>query len=224
MEKLPNTIISNERESLIREAFAEKKGREVGAPNPFTCYISIDSLCPNLARLTASLLETLDKDRFESFRWAQRWDKSIIAVAPGRETGCHLLKGEDLRGKMFVPVSTTRKIEAGGLLADIPVGEGALVVLNSQPMTLDAFMISYFHMVNELIWDTALSESETGKVSSKSYGKALEIVMERGFAVTLGSEAEILEMKQREPKTSLRIYGSRVNNLVPEVMGAVIKL
>lgn len=221
MEKLSNTPLL-EKETIIQAAYAEKKGRESFGKNPFTCYIKINSPRPNLANLTASLIEELMIKKSEAFIWAKEWDKSIVSISPAQEIGCELLGVEDPRGKLFVPVSTTQTIELGDLVANLPGGEMGIIGINNQPMTIDAFLIVYFHMVNELIWDVAMTDPGSAQVNAKSYGRALDLVASKGFSVGLLSEEEMVKAKKGDPQTSMRIYGSKVNKFVPQVMGIII--
>lgn len=213
----------SEKELVIRESFADKKGRSDSSVSPYTCYIKINSPEPDMQSLTASLLESLMEDTSNAYIWAMNWDKSIISVSSGSSSFCSLIPTGDQRGKNFVPVSTTRPIDANRLLNGFPEGKLGLLAINSQSQTTDAFLISYFHMVNELIWDIALSKSVSGKPTRVCYEQALELVADQGFMVCVMPEEEIILRKQRNPTTSLRIYGSQVNRFVPQILGAVIR-
>lgn len=207
---------------MIQQSFAEKKGRESFGQNPFTCYINIDSPMPNLPLLTASFLDQLVENSEQAFRWASKWDKSVISISPTNELGCVFLLGDDLKGKNFVPVSTTLKREPSDLLKNMPEGQLAFIGMNNKPTTVDGFLISYFHLVNELIWDRACVASGEKTVNLVTYRKALEEVTNGGFTVGVISETEIVQAKKADPRISVRIYGSNVNSSVPQIMGAVI--
>lgn len=56
-----------------------------------------------------------------------------------------------------------------------------------------------------------------------NYFDALDLVSNKGFEIILLPEADLLLLKKRDSNTSLRIYGSRVNKNVPEILGAVIR-
>lgn len=209
------------RETFIRSAYAEKKGRDVLSENPYTCYIKINSPKPNLPCLTSELLDELDSNRYQAFTWALMWDKSIVSIAPNGQIGCELLLGDDPKGKNYLPVATTKPIDSSVLLQDMPEGELGVIAINDAPMTIDAFLIVYFHMVNELVWDLARSENE--KPNLTHYSTALDAVLTRGFSVTTITEQEIMRAKALNPDTSVRIYGSKVNGSVPQIMGAILK-
>lgn len=211
------------KELVIRESFAEKKGRSEGSVNPFTCYININSPEPDLQRLTASMLEILMEDISNAYVWALNWDKSIVSVSSGLGDFCSLIPTGDKRGKNFVPVSTVRNIDGSKLLRDFPEGNLGLLAVNEKSKTTDAFLISYFHMINELIWDLALSKSTTTRPSKINYADALNQVVSDGFLPCVLPESEIIAMKQNQPKTSVRVYGSKVNKFVPQILGAVIR-
>lgn len=214
---------TNTKELLIRETFADKKGRSDSGVSPYTCYIKIDSPEPDLQILTASLLESLMDDASSAYVWALNWDKSIICVSSGPNSFCSLVPTGDQKGKHFIPVSTTRSIDGSRLLKGFPEGKLGLLAINRQSQTTDAFLISYFHMVNELIWDLTLAKSVSGKPSRSSYEQALELVANEGFTTCVMSEEEIISAKQNNLSTSLRIYGSQVNKFVPQILGAVIR-
>lgn len=221
MEKPSNTPLL-EREAIIQAAYAEKKGRESFGPNPFTCYVRINSPRPDLAGLTASLIEELATKKSEAYIWTKEWDKSVVSVAPSRVTGCVLLAADDPKGKLMVPVSTTKAMVTAEMMARMPEGEIATIGINEVPMTIDAFLITYFHLVNELIWDVAMTQSGGTRVNARGYGLAVDLVSARGFSVGLVSEEQMLEIKKAEPRTTMRIYGSKVNKFVPQIMGIVI--
>jgi hypothetical protein len=223
MENQTERAFINERKAFIEAAYAEKKGREVNVENPYVCYINLDSSSPYLPSLTASLLETLEGSVFEACSWTGKWDKSIISIAPDGKAGCAFMRSDDLHGKVFVPVSTTKVINPEEFLKTMPKGDLAFIGINNQPMTIDSFLITYFHMVNELIWDTAIKVQGQGRVNPSSYGEALRMVIANGFEVGLVSETEIIQTKKQDPDTSVRIYGSNVNRFVPEILGAIIK-
>lgn len=211
-----------DREAFIKSVYAEKKGREVNGKNPFTCYVAINSPKPSLPLLTASLLEELAAHPYEAYYWTLRWDKSVISVSPGSIQGCMLLHEDDPRAKAYVPVSTTKPINSTQLIQDMPPGNLGIICINDQPMTVDSFLITYFHMVNELAWDIARLNQD-GKVDIKSYTSAVDAITSEGFSIQLMPEEEIILKKLNDPTTSVRIYGSKVNPFVPEIMGAIMK-
>ncbi|OGM56423.1 hypothetical protein A3F62_01890 [Candidatus Woesebacteria bacterium RIFCSPHIGHO2_12_FULL_44_11] len=223
MKQETEMSLLNEREAFIKAAYAEKKGRDIFSQNHYTCYVNINLPVPNLPFLTASLFDELAANSAAACTWTRRWDKSIISIAPNNEPGCVFLPDHDPICKSFVPVQTTRPIDTAGILKEMPEGELAFIGINDQPMTTDAFLIVYFHMINELIWILALEEQADDKVGVESYTKALEKVMEKGFAVGLLSEQEIIRAKKQNPNMSVRIYGSNINKFVPQIMGAVIR-
>lgn len=221
MEKQPKTPLLGEKESFIKAMYTEKKGRDVYASNPYTCYINIDSPEPNLAILTASLLDELLANKYQAFTWSSIWDKSIVSTSASKKSGCVLLTSDDAMGKMFVPVSTSRIIDSSSLISNMPTGELAFVGINDQETTIDGFLISYFHMVNEFVWDIAYKQA--GRSDISSYIKALDLVAEKGFSVGLMSEDQIIQAKKQNSDTAVRIYGSNQNRFVPQILGAIIK-
>lgn len=222
MEKIINPQILD-KEALILASYAEKKGRESFGHNPFTCYAVVDSPAIDLPNLTVSLLEELTSNCAKALTWSRNWDKTIVSINPSQKPGCYLLESDNPRGKNFVAVSTARTVDALDFIEDMPDGSLATIAINSQRMTVDAFLICYFHTVNELIWDISRENSGGDRVSVDNYFDALELVSKKGFVVNLLPEAELLLLKKRDAKTSLRIYGSGVNKNVPQILGAVIK-
>ncbi len=222
MEKTPNTPFL-ERENLIRATYAEKKGREAFGENPYTCYVNIESPEPDLSQITATLLDQLQTRPLEAFLWTKAWDKSIVGLNPKESLGCHLMDVADVRSKLYVPVMTTVPVAVEKMVRSLPDGDLAMLGVNVEAVTVDAFLVCYLHLVNELVWDQTIAESGGGRPSASSYKRAVECVAERGFVTVLMTEEEILATKLHNPQTSLRIYGSMVNKYVPKVMGAVIK-
>jgi len=222
MEKTPNTPLF-EKEKLIQAVYAEKKGRETYGENPFTCYVNIDSPEPDLSQITATLLDELSSRPREAFLWTKAWDKSVVGLNPKETLGCHLMEGVDTRGKLYVPVMTTAAAAVEQMVSLLPEGDLAVLGINTEVFTVDAFLICYLHLINELIWDITIADSGGGRPSVSHYKQAVESVAERGFVTVFMTEDEILETKLRNPQTSLRIYGSMVNKYVPKIMGAVIK-
>jgi len=222
MEKTPNTTLL-EREDLIRVAYAEKKGREAFGENPYTCYVNIDSPEPDLSQITATLVDQLYMRPLEAYLWTKAWDKSIVGLNPKESLGCHLMDGADVRGKLYVPVMTTLPVAVEKMVRSLPEGDMAVLGVNAEAVTVDAFLICYLHLVNELVWDITIAESGGGRPSASYYKRAVECVAERGFVTVLMTEDEILATKLHNPQTSLRIYGSMINKYVPKIMGAVIK-
>lgn len=216
-----NIINNPNREVFIKFAYADKKGRDIASPNPFTMYINIGSSYPDLPFLTASLLQELAKNPDDSKTWASRWDKSIIAVAANSTNYCDFLPNYDSKGKSYIPVKTKGIIDSSVLLSTMPKSNGPFIGINNMQTTTDGFLISYFHMVNELLWDKAI-EKGNGSVDTESYLASLNEVMVEGFSVGLLSEDEMIKAKILNPGTSMRIYGSRVNPFVPEIMGVIL--
>ena len=223
MKQEKEVINQSIKELVIRESFADKKGRSDSNVSPYTCYIKINSPEPDLQSLTASMLESLMEDTSIAYVWALNWDKSIVSVSTGAGSFCNLLPTGDKRGKSFVPVSTIRPIDSSGMLLNFPEGDLGVLAINDQPQTVDAFLISYFHLLNELIWDITISKSASGKPTRTCYEQALELVAAEGFMTCVMPEEEIILTKQKNPSTSLRIYGSQVNRFVPKILGAVIR-
>ncbi len=222
MEKIINPQIL-EKEALVLASYAEKKGRESFGHNPFTCYAVVDSPAIDLPNLTASLLEELTSNCAKALTWTRNWDKTIVSINPSQKPGCYLLETDSLRGKNFVAVSTARTVDGLEFVKNMPGGSLATIAINDQKMTIDAFLICYFHMVNELIWDISREYSGGDMVDVDNYSDALELVSTKGFVVNLLPETELLLLKKRDANTSLRIYGSGVNKNVPQILGAVIR-
>ncbi len=210
-----------DRKAFIESAYAEKRGRMSGAGLQ-TLYVNIHSPMPNLAFLTRSLLGELRRNTYLSYEWANCWDKTIISVAPDMKDGARLLYSDDSLGKNFIPVSTTRMVNSSDLIQPMPECGRVTVGINDRPMTTEAFLITYFHMVSELIWDSAVTLGR-GTADLSSYDEALRGVVNTGFTTRLISEIEIIKAKTLRPELPVRIYGSRVNRFVPEIMGIVMK-
>jgi len=120
-------------------------------------------------------------------------------------------------------VMTTAPVAVEHMVSSLPEGDLAVLGINTEAVTVDAFLICYLHLVNELIWDITIAESGGGRPLASHYKQAVESVAERGFVTVQMTEEEILTTKLHNQQTSLRIYGSMVNKYVPKIMGAVIK-
>lgn len=224
MEILSKIPSLGSREAFIKAVYADTKGREVDSPNSFTCYVAIDSPTPNLGILTASMLDVIYGNIQNAYVWAAGWDKSIISIAPNNQLACVLLSDDDPAAKNFAPVSTTKTVDKFGLIKNLPDGDLAVIKINDKPMTIDAFLIVYFHMVNELIWSLTRVFQSLGQIQTKGYSAAVNQVMDRGYGVILACEEEIIQEKIQNSNISMRIYGSKVNPYVPQIMGTVNKI
>jgi hypothetical protein len=98
------------------------------------------------------------------------------------------------------------------------------IILNSQPVPIEAALISYVHMVDELVLDVYEKRKSLGNWSTgeQRYASALEKVRQGGISLKVASQDEILALKAANPAISVRLYGSGVNKNVPKVMGAAI--
>ena len=204
-----------QKEELIQNIWNDKKGKENGRA-PYALYVALDSPRPNLEILTDSMFKVLSENTYEAPRWAETFGRAVICVGPGNNLECVLGEVKDDRSKRFVPVQTTEILnleDMERLTSPIKTGSMAEIVLNSQPMTIEAFLISYVHMVDELIWELFRK--------SFRYGPSLKRVIDSGFTVSLGSEEEILTAKVEDPTVSVRLYGSGVNKNVPKVIGGI---
>jgi len=220
--EIKNKLTKLEEDNILIElAYSEKRGREVFVDNPYTCYVTINGPRPNLVSLTECVLDELVKDYKKSFIWAKHWDKTVISISPLQNQDCCILSSDDLKGKMFVPVSTSKFVDQTGLSESVKSGSAGIVMINSQEMTIDGFLICYLHMVNELIWVMAQRNSDNGVINENSYSYALDAVREKGFEVAFVDVEGLLRATREKPETFLRVYGSNVNKKVPKIMGAV---
>lgn len=205
-----------DKEILIQTIWNDKKGKS-DKEAPFALYVALDSPRPNLSSLTDSMFEALQGDISGAREWAKTWGRTVICVGPGCKQECILGLVADDKNKRFVPVRTTQILDAEKLeqlILPVEGGSMATIVLNSQPTTIEAFLISYIHMVDELIWDNFLAQG--------SYSEAVQSVKDKRFSLTLASEDAILSQRMANPAVSVRLYGSKVNKNVPRVMGGII--
>ncbi len=222
MTKEADLPILFDKSEFVRINFADKRGRIVGGTNPFVCYVNTPTPQINLPAVTSSLLEQLDQRRSQAFEWAQRWDKSVVAISPIGQAQCVLLPDGDPKGKNFIPVQTTSKFDAVPAVTAMPQVGQLEVAINDKPTTVDGFLITFCHMVNEAIWDTSLKIGQ-GVVGFAQYCKGLDAVIESGFVTKLKPEADLIKQKINNPDTAIRIYGSGVNAAVPTIMGTVTR-
>ncbi len=209
---------------MIGQIWKDQKGRL--SSGPYALYVALNSPRPNLADLTESIFETLADDCIRSENWSKTWGKLVICVRPGGKAECVLGEVNDEDNKIYVPVATTQKLPEQDLqqmIDTVPQGRLRLLLLNNQPTTIEGFLISYLHMVDEMIWEIYRQKRLT--VERKNYipiyQQVLDLVAKERFSIKLASEEEILGLKKADPQISVRLYGSMVNKDVPKVLGAV---
>lgn len=225
MEKREQQLQINERETLLKVLWDGKKGRP-DRLNNYALYVGLNSPTPDLQALTRSMLEQLS-DRsnvYDSYHWAEGWGRVVISVHPDQRLRCLLGDMRDNDNKNFVPVVTTQITDLDEMFKEFPRGSLGKILINRQPMTVEAGLISYIHMVDELIWDTFREKQvTTGSRDVLSlYQDAVAMVASQGFSVETATEEEILNARRGNPKVSVRLYGSGVNKSVPKVMGAFV--
>lgn len=211
--------IQNEerKQQLIQTLWDDKKGKSGSSSHGL--YVGLSSPNPDLVSITGSMLEQLSASPREAFFWAQSWGRLAIAVRAGFTDRCLLADSNDDKNKNFIPIATTRLVSPVGLIAPLPQGELGTILLNSKRTTVEAILISYLHMVDELIWDFSRTKSQRDPIDN--YQQSLYQVLERGFSTRLASESEILALREADNSISVRLYGSGVNKDVPKVMGAI---
>lgn len=228
MESLQNKLSEEEKEALIQSIFFDKKGRSDG-PAPYGLYVTLATPRPDLSQLTELMLGSLLKPQepFMAEEWARTWGRVIVCVGPGGNFDVFLDRVAKEENKRFVPVNTTQKLsknELTQLVDGMFEGRAGTILLNNEPTTIEAFLITYVHMIDEFIWDIYRNNLRiSGKQNSVAlYKEAVDFVRKYGFSVRMTSEDEILVTKVANSDAQVRLYGSQVNKDVPRVMGAVI--
>lgn len=226
MEKEQKIITEEEKLQMIGEIWKDQKERS--SSGPYALYMAIDSPRPNLGSLTDSILETLSNDISRAENWSRTWGRLVICVRPGGTFESTLGDIDDEDNKIYVPIVTTQGLsiqERQQLIDTLPQGRLRLIMLNDQPTTIEAFLISYLHMVDEMIWEIYRQNRRgSEKKHITIFKEVLDLVAEERFSVALGSEEEILMAKKTNPQVSVRLYGSMVNKNVPKVLGIVLPL
>lgn len=225
MEILKQTPLTQEEKEALIQRIWEDKGGRVDRNRSLAMYISLDSPKPDLTEITRGVIGKLSENSVLGFNWAEDWGRVVICVGPGGRLDCILGDTNEDKNKRFVPVHTTRQLsssEMQELVDQVPGGNAGIIMLNNQPSTIEAFLISYVHMVDQLIWSIYrnLLQDNQEKNPADLYRKAMELVKHSGFSTRLASEDEILASSLNDPKISVRLYGSGVNRDVPRVMGA----
>lgn len=212
------------KEALIQSIWEDRKERVDNSARAL--YVALSSPEPDLKRLTALCLDELSKKSNAKAleRWARGWDRVVICVGPGGVDSCNLGLINDDKSKSYVPVATTRQVDPENFLRQMPEGKLGTILLNNNPTTIEGFLISYIHMLNQLIWDIYLSKLREAGLdqSPQLYIDAVEEVKDKGFCVATASEDEILSARALDERVSVRLYGSGVNKDVSKVMGAII--
>lgn len=211
-------LLEKERTVLLESLWLEHRGRS--GEGSLALYVALGSPRPNLDSLTQKMFVALSEYPNSQY-WASTFGRVLICVRPGCIEECVLGRVKDIKNKMYVPISTTRKLsfqELQQLVEPFPGGSEGTIVMNNQPATIEAFLISYIHMLDELIWDIYRNDSR----AERRYSQALEFVRQNRFSVTFGSEDEILQLRMINPRVPVRLYGSGVNRDVPRVMGGII--
>ena len=227
MENELKTITKEEKLEMIGQIWKDQKGRLSNGPHAL--YVALDSPRPNLADLTDSVLEALSNDVIGAENWSKTWGRLVVCVRPGGRAECVLGGVNDEDNKIYVPVVTTQKLSSEQLQQMVdtaPQGGLRLVMLNNQLTTIEAFLISYLHMIDEMIWEmyrqSRLAVERKDYISI--YKQVLDLVARERFLVKLSSEEEILSIKKNDPEVSVRLYGSMVNKDVPKVLGGVMPI
>ncbi|MDO8452396.1 MAG: hypothetical protein Q7S79_01445, partial [bacterium] len=197
------------------------KGR-LPTPGEHGMYIALDCAKPDLADLTKGLLEALSSSG-HSLDWALHYGRVLVGINNQLNTGCVLLGDHDEKTSNYTTLRTTALIEPSELIQTLPRGTLAEIVINEQSTTVEGLVITYAHLIDELVLDTYNKLLRAPKTDSAVvYQDAISLVMRHGFSVRTANTAEILGAKKADPKTSIRIYGSGVNKDVPQIMGAVV--
>jgi hypothetical protein len=207
-----------EQEQLISKLWVDKKGKK-DTPSPHALYIALSTPRPNLSVITAETLAALAEDPFVAEYWAKTWGRVVVCVGPTGKSECLLADTREDISKRFIPVKTTQKLpeeELLNLVKVLPTGNLGEITLNNRSTTIEAFLISYIHLVDEFIWELYRSGIRP------SYGQVTNLVCEEGFSVRLGSGHDILLNKVNNPTASVRLYGSGVNPDVSKVMGGIV--
>lgn len=216
MEKLQNTLSEEEKQALLTSIWNDKRGR-INSNAQLALYVTLDCPMPDFARIKEAMLAELLKSPSTGFNWAEDWGRVVVCVGPGGSLGTTLSSTKEERIKRFVPVHTNRKLvkeQMQDLLSSLSRGELGTILINSESTTIEAFLISYVHMLDEAIWELYRS--------GISYRKAVEMAQEKGFQVKLATEEEILLAKVGDDRIPVRLYGSNVNRDVQCIMGAFL--
>lgn len=227
MEKEPKIITEEEKLQMIGGIWKDQKGRLPSGP--YTLYVALDSPRSNLLVLTDSMLKALADDLIKAENWSKTWGRLVICVRPGGSAECILREGNDDDNKKYVPVATTQKLSTEELQEQVdtlPQGRLRMIMLNNQPTTIEAFLISYLHLVDEMIWEMYRKSRQVVERREyiSVYKQVLDQITKDRFLVKLASEEEILMVKKNNPQTPIRLYGSMANKDVPKVLGAVIPM
>ncbi len=215
-------IFDNDRDQIIEATWNNTKDRLIDDAGSQALYVSLDSPRPNFTALTHLMLEAMQSEQAES--WARRFGRLVISIRAQSGLSCQLADVNDKKSKLYIPVNTQARLDPAELIPDFPEGSLGTILLNDKPTTVEAILISYLHMVEELVWDryrVNLAEKNQS-ANSQLYQETVGEVIAGGFSVQTMSEEQILKTKRLRPSTSIRLYGSGVNKDVSKIMGAIV--
>ncbi len=219
LEKIPTT----HKETLLAQIWEDKKERR-DQPRRLALYLRIDSPLPNIERLTESVFQALLVNPEASEKWARGWGETVVCISQNLQNGASIEDKSDVRVKKFQLVQTNSKINPRLVFTPLPIGTLGDLVLNHAPTTIEAMLICYVHMLDEVIWDEYRQALAVTKISHSVslYEEAVRRVHSQGVNLKFASTEAILDKRAKNAKVTVRLYGSMVNKDVPKVMGAFI--
>lgn len=213
------------KEKIISEIWKEKRGRQViDKVYPLGLLITLDDAAHSLNEIACGILECLLNNPDMGIDWAAHWGRTVIQ--------CHSQTGFDFKftmrkdsfEKLGVMVST-KVIHDPSTFIDESINRGRYtIVLNGQPMLYEGAVLAIERMVDELVWWIYQDLISSGmSLGVETYRTAVSLILERGIEIVCETEDRILQIKQEDWSTPVRIYGKMYKEVkIPTVIGCLV--
>ncbi|MFH0873464.1 MAG: hypothetical protein V1846_01340 [Candidatus Komeilibacteria bacterium] len=211
------------RDSLIRQIWAEKRGKIVSQTiHPLGIYITIDRQRFTWSDIVNGILQLLIKEPERGYVWSQNWGRTIISLHPNFGLDFRFSLKDNEIEKRGVFIETLPMIDPKHLLDQSTQTGAYKILLNYRPkMSLEGAILQVERMVDELVWCLHLKLLETHD-AIEAYQTAAQEILRRGVNLIYTSEDAILENRKKDPQMPVRIYGNVLKtDHVPQVIGAV---
>ena len=128
------------------------KFERLPSPGEYALYISLGTPRVQLGDLTRTVLNGLMMSDSETvLGWMRHYDKTIICVG-GSAGSANLIRTSDKKAKAYYPISTTKMIRPIDFISELPKGETGTIYINERSTTIEAWLMTCLHMLNELSW------------------------------------------------------------------------
>ncbi|MCA9380969.1 hypothetical protein KC678_01785 [Candidatus Dojkabacteria bacterium] len=215
-----------DKDMLLERIYNDKNGKS-NTKSALGMYIEIPTSYPiDLQAFSSYFLQELSQgvNLFSAQRWSENFGRVFVGISdksPDEKVPCELISAENPESLKYRQVSSGRTISPTQLVETNSLQGGSnLVLLNSAFTSIEGLLINVTHMLDELIWNLALSD---GKRTANSYSQAVRYVRDTGISFEFANEEEILSKYISDTyNNKVRLYGSRKSKTVPFVLGCVV--